>query len=976
MFEIYTYGGGEYLAQLFTSLKLFFGSNDWSGLARLAGLLGIVWITLQTLARKPYFDVKYFMMFGLVYLGLFVPRVDVAIVDRINPVAEGPVVIQAVPFAMGLIGNLTSSIGDGVTRAYETYITLPDDLKYQSNGMLFGSALIQSGSMLQFPDATFANDMNAWLENCGFWLVTRGIVSEDEIAKSSDLWQLFKDKASALRYVKLSKYNEITGSNLWSCRDAVVDLDGRWATQISQASTWWGKLLWPQKSSTDAKAAVLGTASGAYKYLTGISGSSSDLLKQQMMISASKQALLNYASSADATAAAVNIAQAQADAAQRTTYQVMGQMAAKWLPIFRQVLESVTWGLLPIAAFAMLLPIAGTVFLTYARMLLWLQLWPPVYAIVNSIMTWYGQHVNAGASLLNDASGNALSLETAGSLLSANADLMALAGYMAISVPMIAWALVSAISFSGTAIASHLAGPASSAAGQAGGAVSKGDLSIGSLSMDNARMNTHSANQLDSTLSARGGGAAWQFGHGGTMTAYPGRRGGVVDMPQHRSAVGVNFAQQKANMLSQAAEQSDSAATANSIAAGTAMNATLAKGLEMVRSRGHGDAHTSGGRISESSALGRSLVEADEAQKSWKHSAQYNSQQASQIMMYAAAGYHSGNSKNILGELAKSVGIQVDAGGRVSGTTAASLQQALDSASQHLIKTGYTAKMDRVRQAATDTAETSHDASERRASQSIKAGFDTSTRYQQEANAQRQHAQSYREQAQSTRQNASTLNANAEENAYQVMEQQMGVSRAQYMQLEANNPLAAAELKQQAVERLLQGDAKQLMEQGTPPVDPGKAKAGVDGLFGSAGGNLKDNGQSAIQQARNYNRGEVQHQPGYVNPASGLPAKSGSGARASASRQNHNTEGSIDKARKSLVNDGNDLKTAVQFKTDKPVNLIADAAVDGAAQLTNNLPIVSSAIGDAITKAAAKVGAGSRAAPAANGATWLGSRNK
>lgn len=971
MFEIYAYGGGEYLAQLFTALKLFFGSNDWSGLARLAALLGIVWITLQTLARKPFFDIKYFMMFGLVYMGLFVPKVDIAIVDRINPIATGPVVITEVPFALGLIGNVTSSIGDGLTRAYESYITLPNDFKYQKNGMLFGSGLVQSGAMLQFPDATFANDMNGWIENCGFWLITRGIVSENDLAKSDDLWQLFSDNASTLRYVQMSVYNTANSSNLWSCRDAVVNLNGRWATQIDRAATWWGRMVWPKMASADAKAAILATASGAYNEMTHVSRASSDIIKQQMMIGAVRQALLNHASSSDAAAAAVNIAQAQADAAQRTTYKVMGQTAGKWLPIFRQVVEAVTWGLLPVAAFAMLLPIAGMVFMTYVRMLLWLQLWPPVYAIINSIMTWYGQKLNIGASLLSDTSANALTLETSNSMVSVNADLMALAGYMAISVPMISWALVSAISFSGTAIASSLAGPASSAAGQAGASVAKGDVSQGNLSVDNARMNTYSANQMDTSLSARGGGASWQFSHGGAMTTYPGRQGGVVDMPLNRSAVGVNFAQQKANALSQAAENSESAATSNSIAAGMAMNATLSKGLDMMHNRGHSDTNSSGGRISENSALGQALTDASESQKSWRHSTQFNSQQAAAIMAYASAGFNSGNSKHALGVLAKSLGFQVDAGGKITGTSTASLNQALDSAYQHLMKTGYSSKMDRVKQAAIETAETSQDSGERRAAQSIKAGFDTSTRYQEDASTQRQRAQTYREQEQSTRQNSATINANAEENAYQVMEQKMGVSRAQYMQLEANNPIEAAKLKQQAVELLIQGDARPMMEQGTPPVDPNKARTEISNMFTQDAAGLTNSGRSSVTDARDNNTKEVQGQKGFINPASRLPRNSQSGPRATAERLNHNTENSIDRQNAEAREQGKAMKNDVTAKTQQPNNLLADAFVDGSAQLTNNFPIIGSAVGDAITAAGAKLGAGSRNIPAGNGDNWL-----
>lgn len=738
-YEIYTFGGGAYLAQLFTSLKLFMGSDSFTTLIRLAGAVGLLWVSLEMLGKKYQMpDFMYFVRFALVYFILLVPKVDVAIVDRIEPPSSGPVVVDSVPLGIGILAHLTSTVGDGLTRMYETFISIPGDQKYAANGMLFGSSLIKAGAGLQAPNADFAHDMNAWLEQCGFWLITRGIVSEDALMKAPDIWGLLSANASTLRYVQLSHPNPVTGSRLWTCRDAMADINTRWNTQINDAATFWGKTLWPRKTPADAKAAILAAAPGAYSYMTGASIAASDLIKQQIMINATRQALLNYASSSDAAAAAVNIAQAQSESTWRVMARAGGNMMGKLLPIFRNVLEAVVYGLFPIVAVALLLPMVGKALLTYVLVLVWLQLWAPIYAIINSVMTWYGQHQNGTASMMGGGSANGLALETAASLLSTNSDMVAAAGYIAVSIPMIAWMLVKAGAVAGTAVVGELNKPAQSAAQQAGSQVGSGNISLGDFKMDNAAINTWSGHKMDTNVSMKSGGMTVLTNTGATVSTFGnGKSGALYDVGASIPNLGANIAAQSSlgAAWSQAAKHADTAAESATQSQSRAMSAAVAEYYAYDKAAAAAGTTRTGASTGTEGSTGTGAGQMAKFVDQFGEDRKWSSSQAATLLGAASVSTPGG-------------GLSVlKASGQFQGKSDAQLQTALDDTSKYMKENNWQEKFDLMKKGATTESYEHADAGSRNALAGVRANLDIADGWRQESSTQRQRSAAYEQTA-------------------------------------------------------------------------------------------------------------------------------------------------------------------------------------------------------------------------------------
>jgi muramidase (phage lysozyme) len=494
--DIYTFGSGSYVVEALQSVKMFMGSDSYVSLARIAGLLGLLWVMLAALRGRGgngviQADWSWLLFYAFFWVGLIVPKVDVIVNDPINPPTTASPVVTNVPLGIGALAYIVSGVGKGLVDKYETYITIPGDQKYSQNGMLFGSSLVQSLGEMQFPDARYSADMNLFIGQCAFPMIVSGTLPIDAIATSTDLWQTLSTVAPRNRWVQFS--DNITRS----CYDAMTDLNSRMNGQVQTAAGMAGQMLWPTRNLSTAQAAFLSSAGGTTPTdFIGMTATGADVTRQAMMANAVSSALQGQSIDTNNQAMAQAVFEAKGAQQQRNTYLTMGSIAARTLPVMKAVMEAISYALAPLIFLFVLMPGGISAFAQYALFMVWLQMWPILYAIINSIMYWYGSQASYNSSLLSDGT-HGLALDTLNALSSTNADMVALAGYLALSIPMVAYMLIRGGVSAGSSVYSSLMQPASGAATAAAGEMTSGSLSMGNLSMDTASWYQMSANKMD-----------------------------------------------------------------------------------------------------------------------------------------------------------------------------------------------------------------------------------------------------------------------------------------------------------------------------------------------------------------------------------------------------------------------------------------------------------------------------------------------
>ncbi|WP_018949049.1 conjugal transfer protein TraG N-terminal domain-containing protein [Thioalkalivibrio sp. ALMg11] len=509
--EIITYGSGSYVQQTLTSLSALAGSSDWVTLARIAGVVGIVWVMLAAFKNARggslQVDWSWFLGFGFIYLGLMVPKVDVAVIDRIESGCgtAPPAIVTGVPVGIAAFGYVTSGLGDGITRLYEQYISLPGDQQYAQNGMLFGSQVARTLTQTRIADSELSADMSSLMTSCVFPMIARGHLPLNEATRSTDLWQTISSQLPNNRWVARSD-----GSVL-SCRalgdELTPEITGNGASQIQAAARQNGGAIWSACTVDDAAARYLASAGGVTgQDMLGINQDAASLTRQAMTINAMQDAFAQGVSETDNAALAQSVFTAQAEQTQRNTYMLMGNMASRTLPVMRAVIEALLYALFPVIMIFMLTPAWLSVLGQYIIVMMWIQLWPPMYAVLNSIMYWYGAPQSQRMAEMSDGS-SGLTLDTAASVSYANTDMVALAGYMALTIPMISYMMIRGGAMIGASVASSLNQPMSQAATRSGASLTDASMQSGSVSWDTSQVNTASANQVNTAPNMRFGAA-------------------------------------------------------------------------------------------------------------------------------------------------------------------------------------------------------------------------------------------------------------------------------------------------------------------------------------------------------------------------------------------------------------------------------------------------------------------------------------
>ncbi|WMP17323.1 conjugal transfer protein TraG N-terminal domain-containing protein [Thiothrix lacustris] len=525
--DIYTFGSGSYVVEALQSIKMFMGSSSYVTLVRIAGLIGLLWVLLAALRNKSggiiQADWSWLLFFAFFYTGLIVPKVDVIINDPLDPPTVASPVVTEVPVGVAYLAYVTSGIGRGMTKAYETFITPIGDSQYSKNGMLFGANVMRSYGEMEFPDASYSADMNQFIGHCLFPQLTTGDLSLDAMSTASDLWTYLKTKGQTNRWISLSD------GVVRTCQEAATYLDGKINTQVNKAAGAAGQKLWPTKNLSSAQAAFLAGAGGATATdFLGITQTAADLTRQAMMVRAVSGALEGASIDSGNEAMAQAVYQAKAEAQQRNMYLTMGNMAGRTLPVMKAVMEAIAYAIAPLVFLFILMPGGLVAFGQYALFMVWLQMWPILYAIINSVMYWYGSQNSLNSALLSDGS-YGMTLESLNSIVSVNADMVALGGYMAVSIPMIAYMLLKGGLSAGGSVYSGLMQPASSAASASATEQTNGALTLNTLTMDQAGWGNMSANKMDinrsmasgmttTTDAATGATSTHLSGAGGTIT--------------------------------------------------------------------------------------------------------------------------------------------------------------------------------------------------------------------------------------------------------------------------------------------------------------------------------------------------------------------------------------------------------------------------------------------------------------------------
>lgn len=494
MYEIYAYWNAENLRAVYNAVAMIMNGGDFLGLMK-ALAIGALLVSVGTamVRMKGEEPIAYLVVFALFYGTLFVPRSNVSIVDvrtsQVFPVAN-------VPLGLAFFGSTTSHIGKWLTEQYETFVTPVDDEKFSHTGMAFGARIVHELQHVKIQNTGLKRDMSLFVRNC----------VNPEFIDRPDLMHEFQNKANIWSYVgggggdgggggggsgfSLNPGRAtIVGQNAVNCVDAYAALSNALEVEATRRGADLGRRLNPNDPAADI--AVMSQIPNMEAAMLNVSRTAIDSLRQGMVanLMIENVGLSSMPSSDDFQVA---WAVAQAEQTSRVSYAAMARIAESTLPKLRNGIEILITVLFPVIL--LLIVLAGVkgmlVLKAYLMGMFWIQLWAPLYAVIN-FMTTQSDAKDFKASLLGSST-DGPTLSTMGRLSELALSNQAIAGLLTVSVPLIAYALVKGGEMGMSSVASKVMDPSSQAAGKAGEAAGLGNSNVGNVSWGNTSMNNWS----------------------------------------------------------------------------------------------------------------------------------------------------------------------------------------------------------------------------------------------------------------------------------------------------------------------------------------------------------------------------------------------------------------------------------------------------------------------------------------------------
>jgi conjugal transfer mating pair stabilization protein TraG len=506
MLEVFTIGGGEYIVNTFNAVAAWTGGGGYRSLLRVVMVLGLIYALLAvafTMNVRAWLN--WFLGSSLIYTCLMVPTVTVKVTDRVNP-SLAPAVVANVPLGLGVIASFTSQVGDWLTRTAETVFTMPSQLSYSTNGMVYGARLLDATRNFQIRDAEFATNLSAHFKNCVFGDIMLGQKSMTDLASAKDLWAAMGPGSAARSQPWVERSGAATTSSIVPCRQAYGMLDGLWHTMIEAHTSLWAKETYPKLSTPVASAKLRSDVPIVNQAFTASSANYETILRQNTAINAFMQARDGMAGGPGA-ASIDTFATTRADIQARNTYNSIAQQAMSWVPILNIVLTVVFYAMFPVIFPLFLMPQTGVGALKgYLTGFFYLAAWGPLYVILHMIC------MTRATSAAQGVAEGGMSLGTYAGIGAVNAETATIAGFMLMSVPFLAAGLAKgAMSISGQA--TSVLSPAQNAAEAAAAEQTTGNYSYGNTSFANSTSNMRQSNQWSDAPAFSTGGFASSFRH-------------------------------------------------------------------------------------------------------------------------------------------------------------------------------------------------------------------------------------------------------------------------------------------------------------------------------------------------------------------------------------------------------------------------------------------------------------------------------
>ncbi|MEJ5174667.1 conjugal transfer mating-pair stabilization protein TraG [Erwinia sp. MYb416] len=503
MTEVYTIFGGDMWRQVLNGVVTIIGSSTFDTLLRIVSTFGVLGVVVSFIkSRNPMVFLHWLAVFMIITSALLVPKRSVQIIDITDQAAVYEV--DNVPLGLAMIAGLATGAGYGVAQLYEYTLARPDSLTYTKSGMLFGSQIVAQTSDFRTQNPQLSQMLTDYVENCVIGdILLNQKYSINELLNSTDPLTLITNNPSPLRGIYQTS---AAGREFVTCLQAATTIKTLMGQDIRIGGISWHDMATRVFGSRVNADALLGSAMDeSYGFFYKGGQSAAQIMRNNVTNAAVRDGWKGFAARSSDTANLLNLATESSMTKQRLSWAAGGTIATRTLPMFQSLMMLILIGLFPLVIALAL--VNHTIFglntlKIYVGGFLYFQMWPVMFAILNSLANFYLQ-TKTGSTDLVLANADRVALQ--------HSDVANIAGYLSMSIPVLSFFLTKgAASVASQAVGGIMSSAAFATGGQAS-TTADGNWSFNNMSMDNVN-----ANKFDTNLSQRMGQQSHQL-EGGSM---------------------------------------------------------------------------------------------------------------------------------------------------------------------------------------------------------------------------------------------------------------------------------------------------------------------------------------------------------------------------------------------------------------------------------------------------------------------------
>lgn len=472
---IYTWGYGEMFYEILLAVSAF--SND-GYLIKIAGGLGMLTLMFKLLdGRSPPILAagKFFLLTVFVYVAFMTAGSGGVYRHTVQDQVTGFTnVVDGVPIGVGktleLVTGMELAIADGMETAFST----PNSTQYRNAGLGFPLVAHSNMAKMHSIDPFVQKSLDDYIANCLMFDMMDGTLNPNTIFNSGDIASSIVSTSNRMSNI-YSATNP--GGQLMTCQAASSQLPLQVNGMLTKIKTivaaQSGFMTGGNTATFDNKAADV-----ASLYF-GVSKTSTEYLRQSVMMNMMSDGLNNVAKTSGIDPAALAYGTAMAERSAQSNFAVSGELAKKYLPLLKGILTmmivSIAWMLAILAV--MFFDVAYiTMFLT---LMIFLSLWTPLAVVLNFITSLYLEKTLTPMG----AVGGWYTMANKPIIDSEVMSTLAWLGYLGWSIPMLAYAIAKKSDHGFVSLTSGLTSAMGSSAGQAAGEMARGNIRLGAVSL-------------------------------------------------------------------------------------------------------------------------------------------------------------------------------------------------------------------------------------------------------------------------------------------------------------------------------------------------------------------------------------------------------------------------------------------------------------------------------------------------------------